>query len=240
MISRQFALSLRAGASKPLQSRSFSQSARYLKAGAGKKPLKTTRNSLPKLTTTPARVTAKEAAQAITKYAYPETPLIWKAPYAQTAWVGTTKLFSFLLFAASIVILAPRYIIVDDEPDWKAIPAMLLGAIPMIVTIITSSPYVSLIRIKLPKHARLSHDALLRFCQNPPMGTPIELTTLRVYGLARTSSLTLGELRRVQGRFGIANLERVGHEEVREGRSDWAKMTQRRGRRFWRVLRRIR
>jgi hypothetical protein len=95
----------------------------------------------------------------------------------------------------------------------------------MIFIALATSPFVSNVRIQLPKTARISRDALLRFAANPPPSTPIVLTTIRMVGLQRTSNLTLAELRPVKSRFGMSNLERIVPEEIIQKRSLWAKLS---------------
>jgi hypothetical protein len=95
----------------------------------------------------------------------------------------------------------------------------------MVFIAIATAPFVSSIRIQLPKPARISREGLLRFAANPPPTTPLVFTTIRMIGFQRTSNLTLGQLRPVKSRFGMSNLERVVPEEVIEKRSLWAKVS---------------
>lgn len=72
-----------------------------------------------------------------------------------------------------------------------------------------ASPFVAYVHIKLPIFARRSREQLLRWAQNIPSNTEIEMTTIKSYGSLRTTRMPISELRPIKARFGIQNLARV-------------------------------
>jgi hypothetical protein len=95
----------------------------------------------------------------------------------------------------------------------------------MLFIALTASPWVASVRLKLPATARVSRDALLRFCENPAMSTPIELTTVRMNGFQKTTYTILGELRPVKKSWSIANMERIVDKDLQQKRSTYAKLS---------------
>jgi hypothetical protein len=53
---------------------------------------------------------------------YPERLLIWNAGLGKTAFVGWQKVTSVLVFGAACLFYAPRYVIIEEEANWKALP----------------------------------------------------------------------------------------------------------------------
>ena len=80
-----------------------------------------------------------------------------------------------------------------------------------------ASPFVAYIHIKLPIFARRSREQLLRWAQNIPSNTEIEMTTIKSYGSLRTTRMPISELRPIKARFGIQNLARVPRSMDRTG-----------------------
>ena len=79
--------------------------------------------------------------------------------------------------------------------------------------------------MRVPVAARTSRAVLLRYCANLPQRTELDFTTVRLVGLQKTTSLTLGELRALRPRWGrLANIERM-NDEVLARRTVWARLT---------------
>ena len=79
--------------------------------------------------------------------------------------------------------------------------------------------------MRVPAAARTSRTVLLRYCAKLPPRTPLDITTVRLIGLPKSTSTTLGELRALKPRLGrLANIERV-NDEVLTRRTLWAWLT---------------
>ncbi|KAF2402711.1 hypothetical protein EJ06DRAFT_505668 [Trichodelitschia bisporula] len=158
-------------------------------------------------------------------YEYPESLLIFNNGAFKSSLVATIKVATVCFFAGSCLFLAPRYVIAEEEANWKAGPAVLLGAVPMLVVSTLTAPYVATVRMQLPSHARLSRQALMRFCNNLPHKTPLEFATVRLSGMQKTTATTVGELHPLKPRIGrIANIVRV-IPGIQDKTSLWAKMS---------------
>lgn len=92
----------------------------------------------------------------------------------------------------------------------------------MLYVMTVSAPFVVYVHIKLPQFARRSREQLLRWAENIPPSTELDLTTIRTYGRPRVSRLTLAELKPVKARFGIENLARIQRKYGRTPRPWWA------------------
>jgi hypothetical protein len=91
----------------------------------------------------------------------------------------------------------------------------MASAIPLFYVIYYASPFVAYIHIKLPMFARRSREQLLRWAQNIPPNTEVEMTTIKSYGSLRTTRMPISELRPTKARFGIENLIRVPKPSTR-------------------------
>lgn len=85
-----------------------------------------------------------------------------------------------------------------------------MAAAPMLLLAYLSAPITGYITISLPASARQSRSHLAHFCANLPPSTRLSLTTLRIFPLRKTTTLTIGELRALPPSWWrVANLERV-------------------------------
>ena len=83
------------------------------------------------------------------------------------------------------------------------------GAIPLLYVTYYAAPFVTFVHIKLPIFARRSREQLLKWAQNIPPNTEVEMTTIKSYGSLRISRMLISELHPTKARFGIENLVRV-------------------------------
>lgn len=96
------------------------------------------------------------------------------------------------------------------------------GAFPMIYMMWAAAPFVAYVHIKLPLFARRSRDQLLRWAENIPPNTEVDLTTIKAYGRPRVSRMLLSDLRPVKARFGIENMVRVSKVPASRPRPWWS------------------
>lgn len=85
---------------------------------------------------------------------------------------------------------------------------MLSGIIPVSTVAYISAPYVTYIHIRLPAFARQSREMLIRYSQNLPKNTELDITTMNFIGKPRVARVNLSELRPVKERLGFANFAR--------------------------------
>ena len=89
------------------------------------------------------------------------------------------------------------------------------SAVPLFYVVYYASPFVAYVHIKLPLFARRSREQLLRWSQNIPPDTEVEMTTIKSYGSLRTTRMPISELQPIKARFGIENLVRVPKSTAR-------------------------
>ena len=90
-----------------------------------------------------------------------------------------------------------------------------------------SSPFVAYVHVKLPLFARRSREQLLRWSQNIPPNTELEMTTIKSYGGLRTSRMPVANLSPTKSRFGIQNLALIPKVSSGGKRPWWAPKEQR-------------
>ena len=93
------------------------------------------------------------------------------------------------------------------KPNTTSVAAA--GAIPLLYVTYYAAPFVTFVHIKLPIFARRSREQLLKWAQNIPPNTEVEMTTIKSYGSLRISRMLISELHPTKARFGIENLIRV-------------------------------
>jgi len=151
----------------------------------------------------------------ITSSVYPARLLVYNAGTLKNASVGFFKVGTILLFAFSCIYVAPFVYMDPESPPWKTPAIMIFGAIPLVFTVMTSSPYVGSIHLRIPAHARTSKEVLMRWIERMPKDTALDFSTMRLIGLQKTNGLMVGELRALKPTLGrVANLERVQRSAV--------------------------
>jgi len=143
-------------------------------------------------------------------------------------YIGCMKLTMILVFAWNCGVEAPRWYLAPKEPNWKAAAGLSLsqfhckpwtsaesseavatGALPMLIVIYTTAPFVAYVHVRVPSFARRSKEALLRWASRIPGDTELDLTTMRAYGKLRVSRLLIKDLRHTSSWTSLANLSRV-------------------------------
>lgn len=145
------------------------------------------------------------------KPAFPERLLIYNAGTGKTTWIAFSKLSTVVFFAFGCLVIAPRLHAHPEAPWWAAPATILLTPLPLLLTATLTSPFVNSIYLHLPAYARSSRSLLVRFAANPPPDTLLDIRTVRLNGLWKTTGTAVSELRAVprRGLLGLANVERV-------------------------------
>lgn len=101
------------------------------------------------------------------------------------------------------------------------------GVVPLLYATYFAAPFVAYVHCKLPIFARRSREQLLKWAENIPPNTEVELTTIKSYGSLRISRMAIAELQPTKVRFGIENLIRVPKSTSTAKRPWWAPKEQR-------------
>ena len=100
--------------------------------------------------------------------------------------------------------------------------ALVGGAFPLIFVAYTTAPFVNYVHIKLPVFARRSQEQLRKWSKNIAPSTEIDLTTMRLYGLARVTRVRLEDLReKDRGLFSVTNLVKVPNKFGGSAKRPW-------------------
>ena len=70
-----------------------------------------------------------------------------------------------------------------------------IGVLLAVANMAYSAPFVCIIQMRLPKAARTSREALVRFATKSPRDTRLTFTTVAWYGFPRTNAVQLQDLR---------------------------------------------
>lgn len=103
----------------------------------------------------------------------------------------------------------------------KILLVIIGGAIPMVFVTYTTAPFVSYVHIKLPAFARRSKEQLVKWIEQVPANTEIDLTTMRFSGRVRVCRMLLSDLKETKARLGVANLARASNSTVSKSRPWW-------------------
>ena len=79
----------------------------------------------------------------------------------------------------------------------------------MLFVLPATAPYVMYVHLRIPHFARRSREALLRWAENVPLETEVDMTTMRAYGKLRVSRLPIKDLRQTRSWTSVANLTRI-------------------------------
>ena len=99
------------------------------------------------------------------------------------------------------------------------LPAIAVGAIPMIFVSIVSAPFVSTIHLRIPPEARMSKERLMKYTQILPPAAQLDITAMRLLPWPKTIGTRVSELRPFKSLFSIADLKRVPHQRGKSPRS---------------------
>ncbi|KAG6000351.1 hypothetical protein E4U21_005560 [Claviceps maximensis] len=147
-------------------------------------------------------------AVSLKRYEIPERLIIYHAGMGRVAFLALLKLTSLLLSAFFALLVVPSYVMAEKTMVQTAAVAMA-GVVPILFISYTTAPLVTHIHIHLPPVARTSRAALERFVGAMPASSRLTFTTMSVIAKPRYSSVTVGDLRPVEGRrFGLVNYMR--------------------------------
>jgi hypothetical protein len=147
---------------------------------------------------------------------------VYQAGQTRTVFVGMSRCVTIVMFGLGIWVVAPRMYFDPDTSMWW-VPAVIIGSgIPLVLFALMSAPFVSTIRVLLPKTARSDHAALMRFAENVPEDTRVSFQTMRWLPWPTHKEVFFADLRRLPGKSLSANLEHVplGHGKKAQGASN--------------------
>lgn len=93
--------------------------------------------------------------------------------------------------------------------------ALGLGLIPLFYVII-SAPFVPLVLMRLPVHARTSREAITQFANKLPPTTELGFTTITWYGRPRVTWVRVSDLRPTTPSFAIENIVWVSPPKIQQ------------------------
>jgi hypothetical protein len=146
---------------------------------------------------------------------------VYQAGAIRTVFVGMSRAVTVVVFAIGLTTVAPRMYMDPDTSMWW-VPAVIIGSgIPLVAFSLLSAPFVSTVRVLLPKAARKDHASLTRFAENVPEDTKVLFQTMRWAPWATHKQVFFSDLRRLPGKNLSANLEHVplGHGKETQGAS---------------------
>lgn len=164
---------------------------------------------------------------------------MYHAGTPRIVFVGFLKVTTIFLFTANVLLVAPTFYNDPNQPAWVApagqythsgvlvrclhrVSVAATGAVPLLYVTYYAAPFVAFVHIKLPIFARRSREQLLKWAQNIPPNTEVDMTTIKSYGSLRVSRMQISELHPTKSRFGIQNLVRVPHFPSIKKRPWWA------------------
>lgn len=141
---------------------------------------------------------------------YPERLLIYDASALATATVAFSKLAIIFIFGTTCVYVAPKLYADPSQPNWIAWLAIAIAGGVLVGHSMATAPYVAQIHIRIPPPARMSKEALMKFLKTGAVQKlAVDFTTVRLNGLQKTTSATLGQLQPLRPRLlRIANIGR--------------------------------
>ncbi|KAG5951469.1 hypothetical protein E4U53_003019 [Claviceps sorghi] len=117
------------------------------------------------------------------------------------------KLTSLLLGAFFALLVVPSYVMAE-KPLVQTAAVAMAGIVPILFVSYTTAPFVTHIHVHLPPGARASRAVLERFVGAMPASSRLTFTTMGLIAKPRYSSVAVGDLRAMKGRFGLVNYVR--------------------------------
>ncbi|KAK5663761.1 hypothetical protein OQA88_4192 [Cercophora sp. LCS_1] len=121
------------------------------------------------------------------------------------AMLKLTTIFVFIFFN---FLAAPAYIQSDDHSVYETAGIIACGVIPLLYVGYSASPFVSAVHLHVPPFARGSTEMLKRFAASAPPSTKLDVVTMSLIGKPRNNTMTVGDLRPTNKRFGMVNYTR--------------------------------
>lgn len=140
---------------------------------------------------------------------------VYQAGQVRTVFTGMSRIVTIVIAGLGVFTVAPRMFFNPDVSNWW-VPGVMLGSVvPFFAFALLSAPYVSTIRVLLPRSARKNHESLMRFAENVPGETKIMMQSMRWLPWPVHREVFFNDLRRLPGAKLSSNLEHVplGHEK---------------------------
>ncbi|KAM0717719.1 hypothetical protein Q7P37_007571 [Cladosporium fusiforme] len=146
---------------------------------------------------------------------------VYQAGQIRTVITGMSRIITIVVAGLGVFTVAPRMFFNPDVSNWWVPGVIVGGAIPFVALALLSAPYVSTIRVLLPKSAKKNHDSLMRFAEKVPGETKIMMQSMRWLPWPVHREMFFCDLRRLPGRKLSVNLEHIplGHEQARNAGS---------------------
>jgi hypothetical protein len=144
---------------------------------------------------------------------------VYQAGQPLTVFVGMSRCVTIVVFGLGVWVVAPSMYFNPDTSMWWVPAVIIASGIPLVLVALMSAPFVSTIRVLLPKTARSDHAALMRFAENVPEDTRVAFQTMRWLPWPTHKEVFFADLRRLPGKSISANLEHVplGHGKEAQG-----------------------
>ncbi len=176
----------------------------------------------------------------LTRVVLPERYLLYHAGIGRIVLIGSMKLTAVFIFCYYAAVVAPWEYRLPESPAWMPIAGtvdqsdlflsllilfvVIVGsAIPMLVIMRATAPFVTFIHLKVPFYARRSKDHLARFVEKMPQHTEVDLTTIGHFGWPHVYRMPLFELRKAKFWFSAANMKRVPSSLSLNSKRPWWK-----------------
>lgn len=140
-------------------------------------------------------------------------------------WQGMTRVVTFVVFGVATFGLAPLYIYDSTQNSWMA-PLIVIGsAVPMVVTVLIAAPFVSVLRLAIPKRSKSSLEDVMSFARSVPGSTRVTIQSMKGAPWPTKTVVRFDELRRLPPKkFSVANLMYLqSGKEKQDQRNDAAK-----------------
>lgn len=211
----------------PLLRRSLNTPARQWRAITKRPPLARPES-------TAAAKTTKSPAPTLK---YPESLNVYRAGTAITLCVGFFRLGGFVIFGIGAFLYAPSFYFSSEHSSLWIPVVWVASAMPLLVLTLTQGPVVHSVRVMLPKSARRSREDLIRFANELPSDTLLQLECIRFSPWPAKRWARLHNLRKIQPswRVGHSNLEQIPEamEDGKELKDIWRWLARRWMGLFW-------
>ncbi|QIW97610.1 hypothetical protein AMS68_003128 [Peltaster fructicola] len=125
---------------------------------------------------------------------------IYNAGTLRTTFSGFTRVGTVVLFLYTTFTFAPVFVFDSALPTLMAPVIVLASAVPMAFSAVLAAPFVSTVRVRVPKEARKSVDSVVRYVRRLPPDTKVTFQTMRWLPWPVKSVVRFDELRRIDAR----------------------------------------
>lgn len=113
--------------------------------------------------------------------------------------MGFTRIATIALFLFGSLVVEPALYSDPTVPNTWVVVAVAGSTIPFIATMIATAPYVSNVRIALPRYVERSSMAIKKFAKQLPPDTKLVLQTMRIAPWPSHQEVRFDQLRRLDG-----------------------------------------